>query len=257
MFSNRKRIVSSNIIEFSTSLNFNSLRNLRSLIECRNKIPSFRKTFRSFHGTNFGFAFHPKKFQLPSIHTPVRTKRICPTFTASSFASFCISFGTSRRAETAHPVQAHSRIDLQVYYDRGTRDCNRCNKLILSSYLDNSLPIDPCSIDVRIGSDYMQPLDRICWNIGGAFHQYEKARLVAKLRAGRRRKKEHAGKCEGRKSWAEVNPDLVREAKRLRRRSPKGHQRSLRSVAAELARLGYVNERGVQFSPSSVRSMLG
>jgi len=27
-----------------------------------------------------------------------------------------------------------------------------------------------------------------------------------------------AGKREGRKSWAEINPELVREAKRLRRR---------------------------------------
>jgi hypothetical protein len=92
--------------------------------------------------------------------------------------------------------------------------------------------------------------------IAGAFHQYEKARLVAKLKAARQRKKERAGKCEGRKSWAEVNPELVREARRLRRRSPKGHQLSLRDVAVELAKLGYVNERGAPFSPSSVQSML-
>jgi hypothetical protein len=92
--------------------------------------------------------------------------------------------------------------------------------------------------------------------IAGAFHQYEKARLVAKLKAARQRKRESAGKCEGRKSWTEVNPELVKEAKRLRRRSPKGHQRSLRNIAAELARLGYVNERGARFSPSSVQSML-
>jgi hypothetical protein len=55
---------------------------------------------------------------------------------------------------------------------------------------------------------------------------------------------------------AESNPDLVREAKRLRRRSPKGHQRSLRDVAAELAKLGFLNERGRQFSASSIASML-
>ena len=60
----------------------------------------------------------------------------------------------------------------------------------------------------------------------------------------------------GRKSWAEINPELVWEAKRLRRRSPKGHQRSLREIAAELAKLGFVNERGVMFSAASVASML-
>jgi hypothetical protein len=37
----------------------------------------------------------------------------------------------------------------------------------------------------------------------------------------RDRKRAAAGKCEGRKSWAEINPELVREAKRLRRRSPR------------------------------------
>jgi len=63
-------------------------------------------------------------------------------------------------------------------------------------------------------------------------------------------------RCEGRKSWVEINPELVHEAKRLRRRSPKGHQRSLREIAAELAKRGFVNERGAVFSASSVRSML-
>jgi len=38
--------------------------------------------------------------------------------------------------------------------------------------------------------------------------------------------------------------------------TPKGHQRSLRDVAAELANLGFVNQRGVEFSASSVQSML-
>jgi len=39
-------------------------------------------------------------------------------------------------------------------------------------------------------------------------------------------------------------------------RSPKGHQRSLRDVAAELAKLGFVNERGAMFSASSVQSIV-
>jgi len=34
--------------------------------------------------------------------------------------------------------------------------------------------------------------------------QYEKARLVAKLKAARQRKRETFGKVEGRKSWAEL-----------------------------------------------------
>jgi len=105
-------------------------------------------------------------------------------------------------------------------------------------------------------TDSTDPSRKMMRQIAGAFHEYEKARLVAKLKAARDRKRAAVGKCEGRKSWAEINPELVREAKRLRRRSPKGHQRSLRDVAAELARLGFVNERGAPFSASSIASML-
>jgi hypothetical protein len=70
----------------------------------------------------------------------------------------------------------------------------------------------------------------------------------------RDRKRAAAGKCEGRKSWAEINPELVREAKRLRRRK-RGN--SLRAIAADLAARGYVNANGKEFSASLVASMLG
>ena len=117
--------------------------------------------------------------------------------------------------------------------------------------------------DVRVSTangddltDSSDPSRKLMRQIAGAFHAYEKARLVAKLKAARDRKRADAGKCEGRKSWAEINPELVRQAKRLRRRSPKGHKRSLRDVAAELAKLGFFNVRGAAFSASSVQSML-
>jgi DNA invertase Pin-like site-specific DNA recombinase len=105
-------------------------------------------------------------------------------------------------------------------------------------------------------TDSSDPSRKMMRQIAGPFAEYEKARLVAKLRAARERRRAATGKCEGRKAWAEINPELVREAKRLRRRSPKGHQRSLREVAAELAKLGFHNERGSQFSAASISSIL-
>jgi hypothetical protein len=48
----------------------------------------------------------------------------------------------------------------------------------------------------------------------------------------------------------------VREAKRLRRRSPKGHQRSLREISAMLSTRGFVSATGRPFSPSSIKSMI-
>jgi hypothetical protein len=70
----------------------------------------------------------------------------------------------------------------------------------------------------------------------GSFAQYEKTRLVAKLRGARERIRQAEGKCEGRKSYAERAPELVMAAERLHRRSPKGHHRSLREIGNALVR---------------------
>ncbi|WP_027514626.1 recombinase family protein [Bradyrhizobium sp. WSM1417] len=85
----------------------------------------------------------------------------------------------------------------------------------------------------------------------GAVAQFDKAMTVAKLRGARERKRRRTGaKVEGRKSWTERKPAMVDVAKQL------GKNRSLRDVAAELAKLGHLNERGAAFSASSIRSML-
>jgi DNA invertase Pin-like site-specific DNA recombinase len=101
------------------------------------------------------------------------------------------------------------------------------------------------------------PSRKMMRQIAGAFAEYEKARLVGKLKQARDRKRQDMGKCEGRKSHAELRPEVVAEAKRLHRASPKtGERRSLRKIAAELAASGHLNERGAPYSAKSVRAML-
>jgi DNA invertase Pin-like site-specific DNA recombinase len=90
----------------------------------------------------------------------------------------------------------------------------------------------------------------------GAVAQFEKATIVAKLAAARRRKRLAVGKCEGRKRLAEVRPEVVALAKALTRRRPKGGRMSLRAVAAELAARGFLNERNRPFNQKSVSVML-
>jgi DNA invertase Pin-like site-specific DNA recombinase len=92
-----------------------------------------------------------------------------------------------------------------------------------------------------------------------AFSQLEKTRLVKKLRSARDRASAAAGKrVEGRKGYGETNPELVREAKRLARRSPKtGEARSLREIAAELARLGFTTAAGKELSAAQVQRLIG
>lgn len=88
----------------------------------------------------------------------------------------------------------------------------------------------------------------------GAVSQFEKAGLVAKLRAARDRIRARDGRCEGR---APVPEAVVAEAKRLARRNPKtGKTRSLRKIAAELAALGHLGVSGGPYTASSVRNML-
>lgn len=89
----------------------------------------------------------------------------------------------------------------------------------------------------------------------GAISQFEKASLVAKLKAARDRKKAETGRCEGRKP---PSPVLVKEARRLARRSPRtGRKRSLRRIARELAEAGHTSPAtGRAYSAEGIRLLL-
>jgi len=86
--------------------------------------------------------------------------------------------------------------------------------------------------------DTSDPLRVMMCQIAGAFAQYEKARLVVRLRRAR----EVKGKMGGRKSLAERRPEVVELARRLRH-TRSGKQRSLREISAELAQRGLVAEK--------------
>ena len=107
-------------------------------------------------------------------------------------------------------------------------------------------------------SDETDPSKVMMRQIVGAFSQYEKAKVVERLKHGRERVRAAVGKCEGReKGHAETNPELVREARRLSRKSPKtGKVRSLRQIAAELEALGFRSGSGGALSPSVVRGLI-
>lgn len=93
--------------------------------------------------------------------------------------------------------------------------------------------------------------------IAGVFSQLEKTRLVKKLKTARDSKRQQTGKCEGRKGLRETNPEVVALAKRLHRASPKtGERRSLRTIAALLAKAGHVNSKGQPFAAKVVANMV-
>ena len=101
------------------------------------------------------------------------------------------------------------------------------------------------------------PTAEMVRSVLGAIAQFEKAQLVSKLKVARQRKREANGKCEGRKSYLELNPEMVREAKRLRRKNPKsGKQRSLRKIASELFEMGHMTATGRPYNASQIRDMV-
>ena len=90
--------------------------------------------------------------------------------------------------------------------------------------------------------------------VAAAFAQYEKARVVAKLKGARDRKRAATGRCEGRKPVPEA---VVALARRLARTSPKkGERRSLRWIAGELAEAGHLSPSGAPYLAGSVSKML-
>jgi DNA invertase Pin-like site-specific DNA recombinase len=101
-------------------------------------------------------------------------------------------------------------------------------------------------------TDSSDPSRTMMRQIAGSFAQYEKARLVAKLKAARDRKKAATGKCGGRKSYAEAKPETVALAKELHRQ-----RMSLRKISAALASQGHVTARGNPYVASAVHAMVG
>jgi DNA invertase Pin-like site-specific DNA recombinase len=95
------------------------------------------------------------------------------------------------------------------------------------------------------------PTAKMVRQILGVVSEFEKAMVVAKLKAARDRKRAAEGKCEGRKSYAEANPDLVAAARALAKQGL-----SLRKISAELLLQGRVTVTGKPYSASSVQSML-
>jgi len=84
----------------------------------------------------------------------------------------------------------------------------------------------------------------------GAIGQFEKASLVAKLRAARERKRKATGRCEGNKPLSETRPDVVALARELTA------SMSYRRASAELAERGYLTSRGKPFAASQIQRML-
>jgi DNA invertase Pin-like site-specific DNA recombinase len=103
-------------------------------------------------------------------------------------------------------------------------------------------------------TDTSDPTRVMMRQIAGAFAQYEKTRLVRKLRSARDRKSDVAGKrIEGRKGYKGHQPEVFDALRDIRAAMPDA---TLRVLADELARRGFVTATGATMAANQVSRLL-
>ena len=100
------------------------------------------------------------------------------------------------------------------------------------------------------------PTRKLIRQVLGAIAEYDKTMTVLKLKVARERKRAETGKCEGRKSYSEVNPEIIKEIKRLRRKSHNRKPMPFSQIATHLNERGYRTLTGGLFTGVNVQMML-
>lgn len=115
-------------------------------------------------------------------------------------------------------------------------------------------------ISATEGSDLLEgdATRKLVRQVLGAIAEYDKAMLVAKLRAARERQRARTGRCEGRKGYADTEEGraIIREVKRLRRKKPGCKAMSYEKIAENFNRGGRVTLTGKAFT-SSIVNIIG
>jgi len=102
------------------------------------------------------------------------------------------------------------------------------------------------------------PMKKAMIQMQGIFAELDKSLLVKKLRNGRAKRKVKYGKCEGRKSYTEANPDLLQLIRKLRRKPRSSIKKKLTfdQVAERLNEAGHTATNGKPFTANTVRGIL-
>lgn len=112
-------------------------------------------------------------------------------------------------------------------------------------------------ISATEGADLLaeDPTRKLVRQVFGAIAEYDKEITVLKLRAARERKRAKVGKCEGRKSIKEVNPETLALIKTLRRKPRGGTRKTYPKIAAELNAAGHTTVSGKPFTAGNVQQI--
>lgn len=101
------------------------------------------------------------------------------------------------------------------------------------------------------------PMKKALIQIQGIFAELDKSLLVRKLRKARERVKQERGKCEGRKSYLESNPELIKLIKKLRHKPRGGKKRKTYAQVAEAVNeQGHLNDNGKPFTGDAIKMIM-
>jgi len=136
--------------------------------------------------------------------------------------------------------------------DRLARDL-MVQETILADFNRQGVAVISADMGEKLDDD---PTRKLVRQVLGAIAEYDKMMTVQKLKMARDRIRKQNGKCEGRKAYSEVHPDLIAEIKRLRRKPRNGKILSLKKTVAALNESGYTTATGKEITLSRLENII-
>ncbi len=100
------------------------------------------------------------------------------------------------------------------------------------------------------------PIKKIMVLLHRQLGELDRSLNMLKLRKSRENIRKKTGKCEGRKSYMEIAPDLIKEIKKLRRKRMGLRPRTYVDIAKKLNESGYLTASGSHFTGNNVSVIL-
>jgi len=137
----------------------------------------------------------------------------------------------------------------------------KVDRLARDLYIQENIMRDMGKVDVDVISTMEGNLDddptrKLVRQIMGSIAEYDKTMTVQKLRAARERKRIKTGKCEGQKGYQDINPELIAEVKRLRRKPRNGKRMSQQKICDELNAKGYTTKAGKAWQVNNLKQLI-
>lgn len=149
------------------------------------------------------------------------------------------------------------RLVLAEHADRLARDLI-VQELIVQEFERLGARVIACESGTDLASSDSDPTKKLVRQILGAIAEFEKSRLVSKLRVARDRKRRQTGHCEGQKPFGSMDgeEDTLTRIRELHRKPRGGERHTLKEIAETLNQEGYPTRSGKPWSRGSVWSII-